>query len=147
MKSCFIYKTEKEYKIITEHESDTGLGLEDKPIFILPIESDIVNIKESIFKSLNSSRKNVPFPKDVKEWQKEGLKRMAEKSFKGLYEKSNSVGIRIEKNILTICPSKYMPKMGIVPIEEDMIKMEYSLDKEIEITKKILEILEIDYKI
>ena len=145
MKSCFIYKTEKEYKIITEHESDTGLGLEDEPIFILPIGSDIANIKESIFKSLNSSRKKVPFPKNVKEWQKEGLKRMKEKSFKGLYEKSNSVGIRIEKNILIISPSKYTTKMGIGIVEEDIVKMEYSLDKEIEITKKILEILEKSY--
>ena len=36
-KRCIIYKTEKEYKIVTESESDTGLGLGDEPIFILPV--------------------------------------------------------------------------------------------------------------
>ena len=146
MKACVIYKTEKEYKIVTESESNTGLGLEDEPIFILPIGVNIANIKEAIFKSLNSSRKNVRMPKDWKEWQKEQLNKMKEKTFIGLYKKSNSVGVCLENNILTVYPCKYMPKMGLVAVKEDTVKIECSLDNELEITKKILEILEVDYK-
>ncbi len=148
MKRCSLYKTETEYKIVTDSETDIGLFIGDEPVFILPIISDIENIKNAIFECLNSSRKGIYTPKvdEGSEWQKWRLKKLKEKSFVGLERRSNYVGLELEKNTLNICPGKYIPREGFETVEKDVVKIEYSQDKEIEITERIIEMLKVDYK-
>ena len=148
MKRCSIFKTEKEYKIHTESETDIGLFICDAPIFILPVKSDIENIKDAIFECLNNSRKGIYTPKvdEWSDWGKECLKKLKEKSHEGLDKRSNYVCIELEKDILTIYPGKHTPRKGFSTVEEDVVKMEYFQEKEIEITKRIIEMLEVDYK-
>lgn len=86
----------------------------------------------------------------MEDWIKETLKKMQVKSYPSLYKTSNSCTLHLENNILKIYPEKYYnpkkPSQGLDYVEEDMVEMEYSIDKEREITLKILEILEKDYK-
>ena len=149
MKASCIYKTEKEYKIITQSETDIGLFISDDPIFILPIISDIEDVKEAIFKCLNNSRKGIYTPKQDEwgKWQKERLKKMKEKSYIGLDKRSNYVGIRLEKNVLVISPGKYTHRQGFEIVEKDIVEIGYSPDKEMEITERIIEMLKVDYKL
>lgn len=144
MKACVIYKTRTNYKIITESIADIGLLISDDPFFILPITSGIEDIKNAIWNSLNSSRSGISIPKrnDWPLWQKDQLKKMNEKSFPDLYKNSTSCELRIEDRIATIYPYQYInPKNGLEVIEDDIVNFNYSKDTELEITLKIIEIL------
>lgn len=142
IKACDIYKTLKEYKIVTLSTSDTGLFLADVPTFILPITISKDELSNKIFSSLNSSRCNVPFPNskvEMQEFQKKHLKDLKEKSFKSLYKNSINCSIRLENNILEITPSRF-EKYYLEPVSEKSVKIEYN-NNELEITKIIIDIL------
>ncbi|GET46196.1 hypothetical protein [Capnocytophaga felis] len=149
IKSCGIYKTQEYYKIITESQSETGLFLSQSPIFILPINCSINDFKNNIFQALNSSKNNVKMPSSnekFKSMQKELLKDLKEKSFLNLYKNSTHCIIRFEKNC-KIFPTKFSNEYkGNIIVEEDIIEMEYSPEKELEITEKIIEVLDKSYK-
>lgn len=146
MKACDIYKTENTYKIITQSETDTGLLFSNGPILLLPINTNIEELKNGIFSCLHKSISNVKMP-DTKDefskWQKEFLKIIQEKSFVNLYRKSSNCEIRLNDNILKIYPSIYSEKYkGMVAVKDKIIEMKYSKDDELYITNKIIEILE-----
>lgn len=60
--ACNVYRTAAEYKIITESKTNTGLFMEDEPIFIISISSPEQEISDKIFTSLKSSREDIKFP-------------------------------------------------------------------------------------
>ena len=105
--ACNVYRTATEYKIITESKTNTGLFMEDEPIFIISISSLEQEISDKIFTSLKSSREGIKFPEtkeEMREQQKEHLKNIKEKSYLGLYKNSTSCSIRLIGNIITITP-------------------------------------------
>jgi len=125
MKSCVIFRTKDNYKIVTESETDTGLYIVDRPVFILSgVVSDEV-LKEKLFLSLNSSSTGVKFPdnrEDMKIWQKMQLSLMEEKSFDTLYKHSKSCLVRIKDGDLIVYPYVYEnPKMGLI-VKKEKIK-------------------------
>jgi hypothetical protein len=136
-KACGIYKTSESYKIVTQSHSDTGLLLEDEPVFILPLTIDITVLCEKIFISLNSGRNNLPMPnkENLKKW----LQIINEKSFNNLYKTSTHCDIRWYEDTIKICPSMYEPKYkSLVPVEKDTIELKYSETTELEITQAII---------
>ena len=79
--ACNVYRTATEYKIITESKTNTGLFMEDEPIFIISISSPEQEISDKIFTSLKSSQENIKFPEtkeEMRERQKEHLKNIKE---------------------------------------------------------------------
>ena len=79
----------------------------------------------------------------MRERQKEHLKNIKEKSYLGLYKNSTSCSIRLIGNIITITPYIFN-KRWLEPVEEKALKIEYDNydNNELEITRKIIEILE-----
>ena len=141
--ACNVYRTAVEYKIITESKTNTGLFMEDEPIFIISISSPEQEICDKIFTSLKSSRENIKFPEtkeEMRERQEVHLKNIKEKSYLGLYKNSTSCSIRLIGNIITITPYIFN-KRWLEPVKEKALKIEYD-NNELEITRKIIEILE-----
>ncbi|MFK8298991.1 hypothetical protein ACI76O_11760 [Capnocytophaga cynodegmi] len=147
-KHCTIYKTKDCYKIVTMSESDIGAYIADGEIFISPVLDNIENLKLKIFQALNNSRLGVktPEPEQWSIWQKEHLKSLKEKSFKHLYKNCTHCNIELKNKSLTIYPLKETYPKGLELVEEGIIEMEYSPEKELEITEKIIEVLNKSYK-
>ncbi|MDO4230322.1 MAG: hypothetical protein Q4C98_10945 [Capnocytophaga sp.] len=141
--ACSIYRTDAEYKIITESKTDTGLFMADTPVYIIPISVSEKELSDKIFSSLFSSKDNVKFPatkSEMTEYQKEHLKNIKEKSFSNLYKNSTNCSIRLTNNIITIIPNK-LNKIWLEPVEKDIKEMEYD-NNELQITKIIISLLE-----
>lgn len=152
MKTCEVYKTPKNYIIITESTSDIGLGISDDPIYVIPIDSTINELQEKVFDCLNSSRVGVYTPNrdEWASWQKKQLEKMQQKSFVMLYKNSNSCHLALENNIITIYPYKYYdpskPKQGLCAVEEAEVKIDLNnIDKD-EIIKILVDMLNVSYK-
>lgn len=144
MKACEIYKTKKSYKIATMYRTDTWIYISNEPIFILPIDVAIEEFKNTIFKSLEAS-KEIPYPEES--LSKEFLKSMKESSFMSLYKNSSNCNIYFEDNIIEIQPNKCInPREGLFPVNEDIVKIPYSKDKEMEIVNEIIKILDHKYE-
>lgn len=133
IKSCVVYKTNKEYKIVTESETDTGLFISDEPVFILPSTISDDELITKIFLSLNSSKEEIIFPVNreaMDKWQTKQLNNLNEKSFVDLYKNSRSCLIRIEDKILTIYPYEYGgARKGLIVNEEKIEKFNSSNDQ------------------
>lgn len=149
MKSCDIFKTKEFYKIITQSETDTGLLVSDEPVFILPIDVNEEIFKVKIFNSLMSGKSGFKLPEnkeDIKVWQKEQLKHLKEKSFLNLYKTSTNCCIRLNDGILKIFPSKFSEKYkGMITVKEDVVEFKYIESDELDITRRIIEILNNKY--
>jgi hypothetical protein len=149
IKTCEIYKTSKNYIIITESSSDIGLGISDDPIYVIPINSTINELEEKVFDCLNSSRVGIYTPKrdEWASWQKEQLLKMGQKSFDLLYKNSSSCSLKLEDNILSICPRSLTRKhKGLVLVEKDIIKLDLNDINKDQAIKKIIEALSISYE-
>lgn len=152
MKRCNIYKTDKNYIIVTTSLSDIGLKIADDPIYVLPISCKLEEIKEKIFDSLDSSREEIYTPKkdewDI--WQKKILEKMQQKTFSILYKNSNSCNIIIDDNTLKIQPLKLKdpkkPSAALYQVTEDELVLEYNKMKKDEIIIKIIEVLDKSYR-
>jgi hypothetical protein len=139
-KACGIYKTQDSYKIVTQSHSDTGLLLEDEPVYILPLMIDTAVLCENIFISLNNCRNNLPMPNNEK--LKKWLKIINEKSFNDLYKNSTHCDIRWYGDNFRIYPSIYEPKYkALAPVEKGTIELKYSETTELEITQQIIKLL------
>jgi hypothetical protein len=144
MKALSIYKTEKNYKIITMYLKDTGTYILKDPIFFLDLDVDAVKLGEIIFESLNKSRKITSSEDNFS--SKELLKKLKESSFKKLYQNSTSCCIYLEKNLITIEPQICInPNEGLEVVEEDIIQLEYSAQSTCLIVENIIDILNKKY--
>lgn len=150
MKECIIYKTIKSFIICTMSKSDIGLYMCDDPIYVVPLETDAVELQHLIFDSLLKSKEGLtaPLRNEWADWEKGILKKMGEQSFSKLDKFSNSCKLSLYSTNLKVYPYKYVQKYkGLDYVEEDIVEYEYSEEKQYEITLKILEVLEKDYRI
>ena len=150
MKENIIYKTTKSYIICTMSKSDIGLYMCDDPIYVVPLLTDLKELNYLIFDSLLKSKDGLtaPLRNEWAEWEKGILKKMGEKSFSKLEKFANSCKLSLDSSILKIYPYRYIEKYkGLNTVKEDMVEYAYCEDKQYEITLKILEILDRDYKI
>ena len=152
MKSCTIYKTNKNYIIVTQSICDIGARITDDPIYVIPVETNIEELREKVFDSLNNSRTDVYTPKRD-EWslfEKRDLEKMGQKSFITLYKNSNSCNLALENDILTIQPDQYCepnkPKSGLCSVKEAAIQINLINTDKTEIMKILIEMLSVSYK-
>lgn len=145
MKSCVIYRTDKEYKIVTESETDTGLFVSDTPVYILPLTISDEILKEKINNCLQNSKTGIKMPETregFSEWQKEQLTNLQEKTFSSLYKKSRSCLVRIESGQLTIYPYECLDvKKGLTIMDDKIVHFSYLKELELIATQEIIKIL------
>jgi hypothetical protein len=150
MKGCQIYKTNKHYKIITMYRQESWAYISSKPIYILPLEVDINEFSSRLFESLKNSR-DITESEEDNFWLGNGLlKELEERTFVDLYKHSTSCYVWLDKKgILSkgeieIKPNKYLGKSkGLVSVDEESIRIKYNKGKELEITKRVIDILNI----
>lgn len=146
IKSCVIYRTDKEYKIVTESKTDTGLFISDTPVYILPLTISDNILKEKIINCLENSKTGIKMPEtreDFSEWQKRQLVNLHEKSFSSLYKKSKSCLVRIESEQLVIYPCECLDvKNGFTVVDDKIVHFDYHNELEFIAIQKIIKILE-----
>lgn len=142
-RTCHVYKTSKAYKIVTMHRRSGGALTAAEPVYILPLDSSIEDISKSIFESLSKSGKI-----SEEEYFKTGtdsfLKILKERSLKQLYNTSNSCHISLVKDKIEIAPYKKVQRW-LEQVDEDKITLNYSKEKELDITQQILKMLDVSY--
>lgn len=141
---CHIYKTNKSYKIVTDHRRAGGAYIAGQPVYILPLDSSIEDIAKSLFESLSKSGKISEKEYFNSGGTKEYLKSIKEKSLKQLYSTSNSCLVALKKNTVEITPYR-KEQRWLQAVIEDKVTMHYSTDKELEITQQLLKVLEVSY--
>lgn len=152
MKSCTIYKTNKNYIVVTESTSDIGLGIIDDPIYTLPLDVSIDEFQKKLFECLSKSKTGVSTPKNNEwaSWEKDQLLKMGQRSFTTLYKNSNSCQVSLDGNVLIISPYKYYdpnrPKDGLCLLQDAEIKIDFSSVAKTEIIIKLIEMLNVSYK-
>ena len=138
-KACSIYKTEKNYKIITMY----SVVLEDEPVFVLPLNVGVEKLHNTIFKAINASKFISTKQYNSKRYStKDYLNMLKEKSLNNLYKKSTHCCIYLKNSVLEICPSKYSERYKCFePDSERNLKIEYSKENELKITNEVVKIL------
>ena len=142
MKACTIYKTNREYKIITVYQRESEILHQRDPVFIIPITSSNEKLSKCIFNSLNSSG-------TIKESElittKELLKLIKAPSFKSLYKNSTSCMIFLSKGKLELIPYKEAKDRGLEEVNEDKKTIDYTKENESLIITTIVEMLNRKY--
>jgi hypothetical protein len=146
MKECQIYRTNKNYIIVTISKTEEWIRIDDEPIFCLPLNTSKNEFENKILQSINSSRLNIKNPtrKEEQEWQRQNLDKMGQQSYNILYKNSKSCRIiedEEQKGKIIVIPYtlrvKGKPSQGIAPITEKKIEL---LKNE---TKNLFEIVEL----
>ncbi|MBX2922743.1 MAG: hypothetical protein KF746_11165 [Chitinophagaceae bacterium] len=152
MHFCQVYKTNKEYIIVTKSQTKDWIWVTDEPILRVAVADSDSKLIEAILKALKSSRTNIPNISVEKKplLEKETLKKMGQKSYTDLYKKSNSCSITRDKNgIITISPYKpYTPGKfsSLAVAEEGVVQVDMSVTDVSELEDILIEVLEHDYK-
>jgi hypothetical protein len=153
MHRCHVYKTDKEYLIVTYSKTEDGIWVADEPISRVPVENKDNKLIDAVLEALNSSRLEIPnIPiEDVPIWQKQTLKKMGQKSYTSLYKKSNSCSVnRDENGIIKISPYKpYTPgnfSSGLVVAKEGVVKVDMNVTSVSVLERMLIDILNHDYK-
>jgi hypothetical protein len=109
MKSCVVYKSNKEIVFVTYYLTDIGIGMLGDPIFRLsfPITKEV--IEQKIDLCLAASKINIPRPPlDIlKANQKNNLKKMGFSSYPMLYKNTKSYDIELSSEGYLITPNGY----------------------------------------
>lgn len=120
MKIIEIFKTKKEYKIITLYKLESGSYISSLPISILEIESSIDNLYDEINRLLNHSRK-ISSKEEQKFWLgSDLLKHLKIASFKKLYTSSSSCNVTFINDEFRVITKIYDTKLKAL-IESDNI--------------------------
>lgn len=129
MKACQIFKTQKEYKIITMYKTDTGSYKLMEPIFILPNTIEKGKFTISVYDSLNSS-KLIKNPESNN--SKELLQKLKETSFNKFYQKSKCCMLFVENDKVVIEPQIYSTKFkGLETIHDKVVILKTNLKSEV----------------
>lgn len=114
MGSCTVYKNQDAYKIVTESLNTLGMGISTFPIHILPINSNVEELKNSIQNCINASEEEVDLSPDTEAFTKlsKGLLiELQEKSYTNLYKSSRGCSIEETESGYTLTLYKlYAPK-------------------------------------
>ena len=153
MGSCTVYKTDKEYIIVTSSKTEDWIWVADEPIFRVPVQNKNSKLIEAILEALRSSKIDIPnIPVgNYSIRDKETLKKMGQSSYKTLYKKSNSCSVSGDENgIVRISPYKpYIPgdfSSGLVVVKEGVVKVDMNDTSIPELESILIDILNQDYK-
>jgi len=152
MGACTVYKTNKEYIIVTLFKTEDWIWVADEPILRVAVEDRGSKLIEDIFEALNSSRMNIPsIPReDYNVLEKRTLTEMGQKSYTDLYKKSNSCSIdKDENNIVTISPYKpYTPGKftSLAVAKEGVVRVDMKVTDVSELERILIDVLKKDYK-
>ena len=139
MKACKIFKTKKNYKIVTLYKADTGTYISNSPVYILPISCNIEEVGKLIRDSLKTSNL-IPYPKE--NFSTQLLKDLKEPSFKKLYANSTSCGLFLDKEKLEIIPYKCInPEEGLDEDSERIQCFDYNELNEIDLGEIVSKVL------
>ncbi len=141
MQLIHIYKTKSDYKIVTSYRTESWSYINGEPIFIFPISSQIKDLEDKIFESLESSR-------EISESEEEDiwlgnklLKSLKESSFNKLYSSSVCVGVFKDEDMYEIKPYKFNGKnKGISGDDTESVKSDLNISRK-DLTEKILSML------
>lgn len=137
MKACQIFKTQKEYKVITMYKTDSGSYKLMDPIYILPHDIEKEKLTLSILACLNSS-KLIENPQINN--SKELLQKLKETSFNKFYQKSKCCMLFVDDNEVVIEPQKYSTKFrGLETARNEVITLKSKSENEI--VEQILKVL------
>jgi hypothetical protein len=148
IKRCEVYKTKKEFKIITQNTTSDGFGMASNPIYILPIDTSKEELYKSVGKALDQSKTNVSFPSEKNLYDKyinELLCSLKEKSMGNLY-RNNGCLLEQNENKLVVNvyrlfnPSK--PNDGVVFDDNRMKEINLKKSNENDVIEQILEALQ-----
>lgn len=152
MGSCTVYKTDKEYIIVTASKTEDWIWVADDPIYRVLVEDKDGRLVDAILKALQSSRTGIPnIPVgNFSIREKETLKKMGQSSYKNLYKKSNSCSVSKENGIVTISPYKpYIPgdfSSGLVVVKEGVVNVDMNVTSIPELESLLIDVLNRDYK-
>lgn len=118
MKACNIYRTKKEYKIVTMYHTDWGWYISDDPIFFLPLNATKGDIASAISQAIDASS-DIEQPSSNS--SKELLVKMKERSWSSLYKNSKCCDLYIDKQNATIKPQKYSSKYRGLETDKDNV--------------------------
>lgn len=142
MKSIEIFKTNKEFKIITLYMLQSGSYIASNPIFIFPADVEVKDLSNSISEALKESRILNESEED-KFWLGNGLlKKIKESSFNKFYATSSSCYISLVNGIISIIPQKYMGKDQGLEMQENLAyRVAINDNNRLEVIEKLKEML------
>lgn len=152
MHFCQVYKTDKEYIIVTKSQTKDWIWVTDEPILRVPVGNRDNKLIEAVLEALKSSRTNIPnIPVENKPLlEKKTLTAMRQKSYPHLYKKSNSCSIERDKNnVITISPYKpYTPGKfsSLAVAKEGILQVDMRVTSMSELEGILIDVLNKDYK-
>lgn len=111
MKIIEVFKTDKQFKVVTLYQLESGSYISSLPISILDINCPKEELLDQIKNSLNSSR-NISSKEETKLWLgNELLKHLKVPSFKKLYTTSSSCNVVLNEKEIKLTPLAYDTKI------------------------------------
>ena len=139
-KGLMIYKTLKNYKIVTLYKRQSGSYIISYPVTILPKDIDIDTLCESITESLRKSRSISE--KEEELFDINLLKELKEKSYDNLYKNSKSCIVYITNQEISIEPNIYrVPRNGLITDKEKVVKLSPFESNLIDVSQILIDIL------
>lgn len=143
MNSIEVYRTKKNYKILTQYQLESGSFISSEPIHLLPLDIDKKEIAGKIFEALNSSRILSEREEDDFWLGNKLLKKIKETSFNKFYQLSTSCRVSKREDLVIIAPRKYLGKdKGLFTEEEQALQVRYDGKNKEAIVTEIIKILE-----
>lgn len=143
MKSVEVYRTKKNYKILTQYELESGSYISSNPIFILSLDTDTEEIANRIFEALDSSRLLSESEEDDFWLGNKLLKEIKESSFDKFYQSSTSCRISKQKDFVIIAPRKYLGRSkGLFTEEKQALKVRFDGRNKNETTAEVIKLLQ-----
>lgn len=136
-----IFKTKKNYIIITLYKTESWTYIIGNPVFLLPLDVPLDFFIKTVIDALKMSRSiSESEEKAIRIYQKGLLKDLKEKSFNELYKKSKSCNIYLDDLKISIEPNIYISSdEGLVNIEEKNTKMSFIEENYNDIIKIIID--------
>ncbi len=131
MKSIQIYKTNKNFKILTLYKLSSGSYIASEPIFILDSDIELKILGDKILEALNASH-TLKESEEDKFWLGTNLlKKIKASSFNKFYETSTICDVSFDNKTITITKLKYLGKNKGLE-EGEVYKIAYNEDNFLE---------------
>ena len=141
MKFVQIFKTSKNFIIMTMYKTESWTYIVGEPIWLLPSTVELEELEKKVFESLSLSR-SISKSEEDKIWLGNTvLKKIGETSFNKFYTKSASCNIYLDNGKITIEPNKYLgANKGLEP-DEELVVVLYESDEKLKIMEDIVKLL------
>jgi hypothetical protein len=141
MKSIQVYKTKKDFKIVTLYKRESDSYIISDPIFIMPIDTKLEDLENKLFEALNTSR-TLKESEEDKFYSGNLLKKIKESSFNKFYAGSSSCYVSLEKGIISITPQKYMGNnQGLEREDDKTYQVTLNDNNRLEVVKDLIQML------